>query len=194
MISGYQKTLVCGRKIEKEVRRRKRPGLLPIAAIGRRQGSQGLKKNLPSHPAGACGPFRNAEIEYLQARKRDLQSHSRFSFEGRFIHGTEGNDHYHPGGSVKKTRYRIGKDCCYDVVLCTTGNRRVDRDVTGALWKHEISFTKSEKRPSLIQRMRRKAPENIFVISVNRNEYFKARHALSTLSPGLQKRLCVNAI
>ena len=95
---------------------------------------------------------------------------------------------------MKKTRYRIGKDCCYDVVLCTTGNRRVDRDVTGALLKHEISFTKSEKRPSLIQRMRRKAPENIFVISVNRNEYHKARHALSTLSPGLQKRLCVNAI
>ena len=95
---------------------------------------------------------------------------------------------------MKKTKYRIGKDCCYDVVLCTTGNRRVDMDVTGALLRHEISFTKSEKRLSLIQRIRRKVPENLFVISVNRNEYFKARRAISTLSPDLQKRLCVNAI
>ncbi len=95
---------------------------------------------------------------------------------------------------MKKAKYRIGKDCCYDVVLCTTENRRVDMDVTGALLKHEISFTKSEKRLSLIERIRRRGPENIFVISVNRNEYFKARRAIKTLSPGLQRRLSLNAI
>ena len=93
---------------------------------------------------------------------------------------------------MKKTKYRIGKDCCFDVVLCTTGNKRADRDVTGALLRHEISFTKSEKKPSLIQRIKRRAPENIFVISVNRNEYFKARRAISTLSPDLRKRLSLS--
>lgn len=180
------------KKIEKEVRRRKRPGFLPVAAIGRRKGDQGLKENLSSHPAGACRSFGNAEVQYLQAGKRDLQSHSRLSFEGRLIHGTESFYQYSPGGSVKKPKYRIGKDCCYDVVLCTTENRRVDRDVTGALLKHEISFTKSEKRLSLLQRIRRGGPENIFVISVNRNEYFKARRAIKTLSPGLQRRLSLS--
>lgn len=95
---------------------------------------------------------------------------------------------------MKKTNYRLGKDCCYDVVLCTTKNKYADRDVTVALMRHSISFTKSEKKRSLVQRFRKKTPENLFVISVNRNEYFKARQAIATLSPSLLQRLCVNAI
>lgn len=94
---------------------------------------------------------------------------------------------------MKKTNYRLGKDCCYDVVLCTTQNKFADRDVTGALLRHSISFTRSEKRRSLIQKIRGGAPKNIFVISVNRNEYYKAKRALSTLSPSLLKRLSLTA-
>ena len=94
---------------------------------------------------------------------------------------------------MKKTNYRLGKDCCYDVVLCTTQNKYADRDVTGALLRHSISFTRSEKRRSLVQKIRGSAPKNIFVISVNRNEYYKAKRAISTLAPSLLKRLCLSS-
>lgn len=95
---------------------------------------------------------------------------------------------------MKKTNYRLSRDCCYDVVLCTTEYKYVDKGVTGALLRHAISFTRSEKKPSFVQRLRKRSRENIFVISVNRNEYFKAKRAIATLSPGLQERLSLNAI
>lgn len=81
-----------------------------------------------------------------------------------------------------------------DIVLCETTNFRAGKHVAKALNMESISFSKRWKPIPLLLRPKYKGADELCIISINRNEYTKARRALSHLAPCFFNRLEINVI
>ncbi len=81
-----------------------------------------------------------------------------------------------------------------NVVLCRTISNHAGKVATRQLMEDSIPFTKSYKRIPFFLRERFRGASEICVISINRNEYAKARRSIDCLDFHIRRRLRLNVI
>lgn len=81
-----------------------------------------------------------------------------------------------------------------DIVLCETTNWRASKHAAAALTQACVSYSKKWKDIPFLLRRRYKGSHELCVISINRNEYARARRAISDMEPCFYQRLRVNLI
>ena len=80
------------------------------------------------------------------------------------------------------------------IVLCETTNHRAVKLTLQLLIDHSISFSKAYRHIPIFRREKYRGASEVCVISINRNEYHKARAAIRELPDNYRSRLLVNAI
>ena len=93
-----------------------------------------------------------------------------------------------------KKRYKIDKSVNRSVVLCETTNFHVQNLTARKLTEDSISFTKSWKKIPFFKRNAYQGADKICIISINRNEYSRARRSLDGLELRIRQRLLLNVI
>ena len=81
-----------------------------------------------------------------------------------------------------------------NIVLCESSNTRAVKLTSYILIDHSISFSKAYRHIPIFRRDKYRGASEICVISINRNEYSKAREAIRELPDNYLSRLVVNAI
>ncbi len=81
-----------------------------------------------------------------------------------------------------------------NIVLCESSNTRAVKLTSQILIDHSISFSKAYRHIPIFRRDKYRGASEICVISINRNEYSKAREAIRELPDTYLSRLVVNAI
>lgn len=81
-----------------------------------------------------------------------------------------------------------------DVVLCSTTNYRASTHAAYILTQENISFTRKWNPIPRQLRKRYRDYDKMCEISINRNEYSKARRAINKLDPCYFNRLVINII
>ena len=81
-----------------------------------------------------------------------------------------------------------------NIVLCESSNTRAVKLTSQILINHSISFSKAYRHIPIFRRDKYRGASEICVISINRNEYSKAREAIRELPDNYLSRLVVNAI
>ncbi len=96
----------------------------------------------------------------------------------------------------KKEGIRMDAKACAakDVLLCSTTNFRASKHAAYILTMENIPFSKHWNRIPLYLRERYHGNSELCEISINRNEYSRARRAISKLEPCFFNRLCINVI
>ncbi len=89
---------------------------------------------------------------------------------------------------------KLDKHINKDVVLCQTTNHRVSNHMTQLLLQDSIPFTRNWKRIPFYKRDAYQGADQICIISINRNEYGKARRSLDKLDRRWRERLMLNVI
>lgn len=80
------------------------------------------------------------------------------------------------------------------IVLCESSNNRAVKLTSKILVDHSISFSKAYRHIPIFRRNKYRGASEVCVISINRNEYTKARAAIRELPENYFSRLIVNAI
>ena len=80
------------------------------------------------------------------------------------------------------------------IVLCEATNNRAIKLTSQILTEHSISFSKAYRHIPIFRREKYRGASEVCIISINRNEYHKARAAISELPDNYRARLVVNAI
>ena len=81
-----------------------------------------------------------------------------------------------------------------DVILCSTTNFRASKHAAYVLTQENISFSKRWNRIPLMLREKYQGNSEMCEISINRNEYSRARRAIDKLEPCFFNRLSINVI
>ena len=89
---------------------------------------------------------------------------------------------------------KLDKHINKDVILCETTNRVASYHTTDILLEHSISFSKIWKKVPFYKRNTYNGADHVCVISINRNEYGKARRAIDNLERKDYKSLMLNVI
>ncbi len=99
-------------------------------------------------------------------------------------------------GVYVKRGMKMDKKTCdaRDVLLCSTTNFRASKHAAYVLTQENIAFSKHWNRIPLTQRERYQGNTEMCEISINRNEYSRARRAISKLEPCFFNRLMINII
>ena len=80
------------------------------------------------------------------------------------------------------------------IVLCESTNNRAVKLTSQVLIDHSISFSKAYRHVPIFRRDKYRGASEVCIISINRNEYHKARAAIRELPDNYRSRLVVNAI
>lgn len=96
--------------------------------------------------------------------------------------------------NFKKKALTFNKNVNRDVVLCRTTNRKAMRCTTEALNDASISYSKNWIHIPFYRRNQFHGADEIFEISVNRNEYASARRSISHIDPIYRRRLVLNVV
>ena len=88
----------------------------------------------------------------------------------------------------------MDKNVNRNIVLCQTTSYHAGSATTKKLMEDSIPFTKSFKRIPFFKRDRYRGASEICVISINRNEYSKARRSIDRLDTRVRNRLVLNVI
>lgn len=99
-------------------------------------------------------------------------------------------------GIIRKEGIKMDIRACSakDVLLCSTTNFRASKHAANILTEENISFSKRWNRIPLLQREQYQGNTEMCEISINRNEYSRARRAISKLEPCFFNRLQINVI
>ena len=81
-----------------------------------------------------------------------------------------------------------------NIILCETTNNRAVKLTSQVLIDHSISFSKKYRHVPIFFRDKYRGASEVCTISINRNEYSKAREAIRELPDVYLSRLVVNAI
>lgn len=93
-----------------------------------------------------------------------------------------------------KRKPKLDKNINKDVVLCETTNQKASKCTAELLMQSSIPFTRNTKRIPFFKREQYKGADEVWVISINRNEYTKARRMIDQLDLRYKKRLLLNVI
>ena len=80
------------------------------------------------------------------------------------------------------------------IVLCESTNNRAVKLTSQVLIDHSISFSKAYRHVPIFRREKYRGASEVCIISINRNEYHRARAAIRELPDNYLSRLVVNAI
>jgi hypothetical protein len=80
------------------------------------------------------------------------------------------------------------------IVLCETTNSRAVKLTSKLFIDHSISFSKAYRHIPIFRRDKYRGASEVCIISINRNEYHRARAAIRELPENYLSRLVVNAI
>ena len=81
-----------------------------------------------------------------------------------------------------------------NIVLCESANNRAVELASKLLINHSISFSKAYRHISIFNRYKYRGASEVCVISINRNEYHKARVAIRELHDNYLSRLMIHAV
>ena len=98
------------------------------------------------------------------------------------------------GLKLKKNLEMSKKVDMKNVVLCETTNRAVSDHATRLLVRNSIPFSTAWKRIPILKRSYYQGASKVCVISINRNEYGKARRTIENLDRRDRDRLLLNVI
>ena len=90
------------------------------------------------------------------------------------------------------TKPTIDRHVNKDILLCKTANRRTSRCTCDKLMQDAIPFSMRWKKVPFFKRSHFAGAEKVCEISINRNEYTKARQSLDCLEEIYRKRLQLN--
>lgn len=93
-----------------------------------------------------------------------------------------------------KRRIKLDKNVNKDVVLCETTNHKASKCTADVLMADCIPFTRVWKRVPLFKRESYKGASEVCVISINRNEYHRARRSIERVDSIYRNRLLLNII
>ena len=93
-----------------------------------------------------------------------------------------------------KRKPKLSKNICKDVVLCQTTNRIVSNRASELLLNSSVAFSKTWKKVPFFFRYKYNGARRLYVISINRNQYSKARHVLNLLEERDQSKIYLNVI
>jgi hypothetical protein len=93
-----------------------------------------------------------------------------------------------------KKKLSLDKNINRNVVLCRTTSVHAGKATTKKLMEDSISFTKSYQRIPFFLRERFRGASEICIISINRNEYGRARRSIDCLDFSVRRRLRLNVI
>ncbi len=94
----------------------------------------------------------------------------------------------------KKLRFDSKNINSKNIILCETSNSRAIKLTSQVLIDHSISFSKKYRHVPIFSRNKYRGASEVCTISINRNEYSKAREAIRELPDTYLSRLVVNAI
>ncbi len=91
-----------------------------------------------------------------------------------------------------KQEKKIGRNVNKDILLCATTNPGVEERASNALIGNSISISKRWRTIPLFERNAYQGARRICEISINRNEYSRARRIIENLPSSCQDRLFVH--
>ena len=89
---------------------------------------------------------------------------------------------------------KLSKNVNRDVVLCETTNRIVSNRTSDLLLEEAVPFSKTQKRVPFFKRHFYNGASMVYVISISRTQYGRARRVLSGLEDRDYNRLLLNVI
>ena len=89
---------------------------------------------------------------------------------------------------------KLSKNVNKDVVLCETTNRIVSNRTSDLLLEESVPFSKTQKRVPFFKRGLYKGANIVYVISISRTQYGRARRVLTELEQRDYDRLLLNVI
>lgn len=87
---------------------------------------------------------------------------------------------------------KLGSYAGNDIELCRTTNSRAGDQTVQLLVEERIPFTKNKKRIPFFRRDKYKGASEVWVISINPNQYGRARRALDTLEYACKSSLILS--
>ena len=81
-----------------------------------------------------------------------------------------------------------------DIILCKTTNSRAGNQAAAALTRACVSFSRQWIGIPFLLRHRYRGSKELCIISINRNEYSRARRAISDMDPYYYRRLRVHLV
>ncbi|MCR5580952.1 MAG: hypothetical protein K6F66_05135 [Pseudobutyrivibrio sp.] len=93
-----------------------------------------------------------------------------------------------------KKKPKLSKNICKDVVLCETTNRIVSNRTSNLLLEQSVAFSKSWRHVPFFRRGKYNGADRVYVISISRTQYSKARRILDLLEDRDYDRLLLNVI
>jgi len=93
-----------------------------------------------------------------------------------------------------KRKMKVDRNVNKDVELCRTTNHYASRKTAEALMESSIPFTSCWKRIPFFKREEYHGASEVCIISINRNEYSRARRSLTALDVRHRQRLLLNVI